>query len=111
MKKVFKLNKGKHNSTVEWKLRGEGLICEMGLREYFDVPRKATTLYVTISDEPSEESYQVETEAWHGMITVLKLNIPERTKVWQVSTYTRLDMFLEKKGLRNFYVKIDYVCD
>jgi len=109
MKKVFRLTKGKHINTDEWQLNGEGLLCDEGLREFFDIPKDATKLYVTISDKPSSESYKVEADIYWDIVDGVKLSIPNKPdKVWDVWTYMKLDKFLDDSGLYNFYVSVHY---
>ena len=109
MKKVFKLYKGKHINTDEWQLKGEGLLCDNGLREFFTIPKSATKLYMTVSDKPSSESYKVETNTWLGRVDGVKLSIPDKpNKIWDVWSYVRLDTFLDDMKLYNFYVSVHY---
>ena len=108
MKKVFKLTKGKHINTDEWRLEGEGMICCEGLLEFFTVSKKAHTLYVTVSDKVMPQSYLAEFEDI-TLFDTLTLSLPHNLrKSWHVDTYLGLDHFLSKEQLSKFYVKMDY---
>jgi len=107
MKKVFKLDKGTHWDDDEWQLGGHGLICHYGLTRFFDVPNKAKTIYVTVSDKVMPMSYRAQRVGFFN--EYLRLSLPENPrKMWEVNTYTRLDMFLEYEGLEDFYVRLHH---
>jgi len=110
MKKVYELTKGFHNKTKEWKLNGEGLLCDEGLREFFDIPKDATKIYVTLSDKIMPMSYKIDTKTgFFGGIVNIRLSLPNNPhEKWIVGTYTRLDMFLDREGLTNFYVRLHH---
>jgi len=110
MKKVFKLNKGTHWDDDEWQLKGNGLMCHYGLSEFFDIPDKAKTIYVTISNKVMPQSYKAILQG--GFFNKLELRIPDKSrKMWSISVYYRLVRLLEEEGLKEFYVRLHHECD
>jgi len=110
MKKIFKLTKGTHHNEDEWQLKDKGFLCSSGLKEFFNISNKAKTLYVTVSDKEMLQSYEV--KRMGGMFNELKLNIPDKVnRSWKVCLYTSSDIFLDREGLTDFYISIQYECD
>jgi len=111
MKKIFRLIKNNDRYDVyEWQLNSESLMCHDGLTEFFHIPKKAKTIYVTISDKEMPQSYKV--SQMGGFFSDLELSLPDKPrKIWLVPIYYRLDRLLEEEGLDNFYIRLHHECD
>lgn len=84
---------------------GRGFLCHIGLRKFFDVPKSAKTLYITICDK-ERRGYEKVTYIeifGDGSYTL------DNGNTTLTIEYTLFDLIMRRFGKSDIWVKIEYI--
>ena len=86
------------------------MVCGTGLRRFFTVPKGTEKIWLTISDEPLEESYKVTIGWLRTCAHSIYLTRVEGGIIYRENTILELDKYILKRfgKVQELYVTVDY---